>query len=115
MCEDQRVTSFKDVIKNDIKRVFLNFDEFGEYHKINGETVLVIIDENELTEREKRIRRSMNVELHRKQLLFYVAAEDFGPLPVPGRTLDLDGKRYEITDAENEDGIYSINLEATRS
>lgn len=115
MREDQRMTSFKDVLKNDIKQVFLNFDEFGEYHKINGETVLIIIDENELTEREKRIRQGMNVELHKKQLLFYVAAEDFGPLPVPGRTLDLDGKQYEITDAENEDGIYSINLEAIRS
>lgn len=115
MCKDQRVISFKSVLKDDIKQVFLNFDEFGEYHKINGETVLIIIDENELTEREKRIHRNMNTELHKKQLLFYVAAEDFGLLPVPGRTLDLDGKQYEITDAENEDGIYSINLEATRS
>ena len=115
MGEDQRVMSFKDVLKNDIKQVFLNFEEFGEEHKINGETVLIIIDENELTEREKRIRKGIDVELHKKQLLFYVAAEDFGPLPVPGRTLELDGKQYVITDAENEDGIYSINLEATRS
>lgn len=107
--------SFKDVLKSDIKSVFLNFEEFGEEHKINGETVLVIIDENELTEREKRIRRGVDVELHKKQLLFYVAAEDFGPLPTPGNILNLDGKEYAITEAENEDGIYSINLEATRS
>lgn len=115
MGEDQCVRSFKDVLKNDIKSVFLNFAEFGEEHEINGETVLIIIDENELTEREKRIRRSMDVELHKKQLLFYVAAEDFGPLPSPGRLLNLDGKKYEITEADNEDGIYSISLEAQRS
>ena len=73
MCEDQRVKSFKDVLKSDIKQVFLNFEEFGEIHKINGQEVLLIIDENELTEREKRIRHNKE-ELHRKQLLFYVFA-----------------------------------------
>jgi hypothetical protein len=115
MGKDQRVKTFKDVLRSDIKSVFLNFEEFGEEHEINGETVLIIIDENELTEREKRIRRGIDAELHKKQLLFYVAAEDFGPLPSPGRLLDLDGKKYEITEADNEDGIYSINLEAKRS
>lgn len=114
MGKDQRMKTFKDVLRSDIKSVFLNFDEFGEEHEINGETVLIIIDENELTEREKRIRRGIDAELHKKQLLFYVAAEDFGPLPSPGRLLELDGKKYEITEADNEDGIYSINLEVKR-
>ena len=40
---------FKDMIQEDIKNVFLNFEEFGETHEINGVEVLVIIDENELT------------------------------------------------------------------
>lgn len=106
--------TFKDVLKKDIKQVFLNFEEFGERHDINGHKVLIIVDENELTEREKRIKRNRE-ELHQKQLLFFIAAEDFGALPSPGRILSLDGKNYEITDAENEDGIYSISLEAMRS
>ncbi len=106
--------TFKDTIKQDVRAVFLNFDEFGEIHTIFGQDVLIIIDENELTEREKRIRRNEG-ELHKKQLLFYIAAEDFGPLPDPGRILNLDGKQYEIMEAENEDGIYSISLEAVDS
>ncbi len=106
--------SFKDVLQKDIKQVFLNFEEYGEIHTISGQEVLIIIDENELTEREKRIRRNEG-ELHRKQLLFYIAAEDFGPLPDPGKMLNLDGKQYKITEAENEDGIYSISLEAVKS
>lgn len=106
--------TFKDVLQSDIKQVFLNFEEFGGIHKINGQEMLLIIDENELTEREKRIRRN-NEELHRKQLLFYVAAEDFGPLPSPGRLLDVDGKKYQITEAADEGGIYSISLEVPRS
>lgn len=46
--------SFKDVIRNDIKQVFLNFEEFGEYHRLNGQEILLIIDENEMTDRERR-------------------------------------------------------------
>lgn len=105
---------FKDMIRQDIKSVFLNFKEFGEMHDINGQEVLVIIDENELTEREKRIR-SREEGLHKRQFLFYIAAEDFGRLPAPGRVLMFDGKQYEITDANDEDGIYAISLEAARS
>ena len=46
---------------------------------------------------------------------YSIAAEDFGPLPSPGRLLDLDGKKYQITEAADEDGIYSISLEVPRS
>lgn len=106
--------TFKDVVKNDIRNVFMNLEEFGETHLLNGQKILAIIDENELTEREKRIRRNEG-ELHKKQLLIYVAAEDFGPLPFPNRILEVDGINYTITDAENEDGIYSISLEAVKS
>ena len=106
--------TFKETIKQDIRTVFLNFDEFGEKHTISGQEVLIIIDENELTEREKKIRRNEG-ELHKKQFLFYIAAEDFGLLPDPGKMLNLDGRQYEIMEAENEDGIYSISLEAMKS
>ena len=109
---------FKDVIKQDIKSVFMNFNEFGEIHKLNGKKKLVIVDENELTEREKRILNRDGIKgegLHKRQLLFYIEAEKFGTLPSPGNLLNFDGKDYNITDANDEDGIYSISLEAKRS
>lgn len=105
-------------MERDIRSTFMNFDEFGEVHKLNGKKKLVIVDENELTEREKRIRNRSEAKgegLHKKQLLFYIEAEKFGPLPSPGNLLDFDGKEYIITDANDEAGIYSISLEAKRS
>ena len=59
--------------------------------------------------------RNKDGELHKRQLLFYVDAKDFGPLPSPGKVLNMDGRDYLITDAEDEMGIYSISLEANRS
>ena len=50
-----------------------------------------------------------------KELLIYVLADEFGPLPAVGRTLVLDGKTYVISDAINEDGIYSLSLEANKT
>ena len=29
--------TFKEAIQDDIKGVFLNFEEFGEYHNLNGQ------------------------------------------------------------------------------
>ena len=53
--------------------------------------------------------------IYKKQILFYVKAEEFGKLPAVGRALIMDGKRYTITDAVDENGIYSISLEAVQS
>ncbi len=109
------MAGFKDAVLSDVKNVFLNPEEFGEYHMVSGRRMCIIIDENELTEREKKQFGRGRDGVYKKSLLFYVAAEDFGPLPSPEQFLVLDGKKYVITDANDEKGIYSICLEAGRS
>jgi hypothetical protein len=42
-------------------------------------------------------------------------AKDFGPLPATGRIVTLDKKSYIVSDAINEDGIYSLYLEANKT
>ena len=51
--------TFKELLRQDVKTVFLNPAEGGEEHTVNGKTMLIIIDDNELTEREKRDRKSV--------------------------------------------------------
>lgn len=46
--------AFKDIIRNDNVSVFLNPDEFGEIHLVGGRRMNVIVDDNEMIEREKR-------------------------------------------------------------
>lgn len=106
--------SFKDLIKQDNKNVFLNQEEFGETHNVDGKKMLVIIDNNEMLEREKRYK-NLEEGLHVKQILFYVSAADFGPLPQVNRIMKFDGGTYRVSDAIREDGIYSISLEANRA
>lgn len=107
---------FKDIVKKDIQNVFLDVEEFGELHLVGSQKMPILIDDNEMIEREKRMPlREEKDGIYRRQLLFYVAASVFGPLPPPGRTLLLDGKPYRITDAVNEAGLYSISLEAIKA
>ncbi|OYO76216.1 hypothetical protein CG709_15635 [Lachnotalea glycerini] len=106
--------SFKDVIQSDINQLFIHPQEFGEEHLVDGKTMNVIIDNYEQIEREKR-GTNIGEGLFTKQALFYVSQEEFGKLPKIGRQMMFDSQKYLVSDALNEDGIYSISLEAIRS
>lgn len=101
---------FKDMIQRDIKNIFLNQEQFGETHVVDGKEMSIIIDDNELLERENKVK-TMAEGLHTKQLLVYVSAEDFGQEPLIGRMLELDGELYKVAGVSNELGIYAITLE----
>lgn len=110
--------SFKELVDQDNRTVFMNLDEFADTHVINGKEIQCIIDNNEMIDREKRYqyKRSLYADgVYLKEVLLYVKAEDFGPLPAVGRALTLDKKSYIISDAIDEGGIYSISLEANKT
>ena len=110
--------TFKEQIAKDVNNVFMNMDEFADTHIINGKKMSCIVDSNEMIDREKRYqyKRSLYADgVYLKELLIYVKAEEFGPLPPVGRTLTLDKKSYLISDAVDEDGIYSLCLEANKT
>lgn len=105
--------TFKELLQNDIKAVFLNPCEFGEAHTIDGKTMVAVIDDLENVEREKKMKSSMD-GIYARQLFLYVAAADFGGFPDQGRIINLDGNIYTVVDATDEGGIYGITLEANR-
>ena len=110
--------TFKEQIALDNIKVFMNFDEFADMHTVGNKEMLCIVDNNELVDREKRYRYNHSLYgdgVYIKQLLVYVRAEDFGALPAIGRLLMFDKKSYIVTDAINEDGIYSLCLEANKT
>ncbi len=111
--------TFKEQIARDNHTIFMNLNEFSDIHTVNGVKMAVQIDSNEMIEREKRNQyrqRGLYADgIYMKELLIYVRAEEFGKLPAVGRVIDFDGKKYTISDAIDEDGIYSICLEANRT
>lgn len=106
--------TFKEIIANDVHKVFLNTNEFSDAHIINGVGMACQEDSNEQIEREKRMSQHMD-GIYLNQKLIYVAASDYGPLPKQGSMITYDGRKYKVADAIAEDGVYSITLEATRA
>ena len=106
--------SFKEVMKDDVNNTFMNVDEFADTHTVDGKEMPVLVDDNEIIEREKKMKSNMD-GVYVKQKLIYVKADDFGPLPAIGRQIVFDGKRYMVTDSTDEGGVYTITMEANRT
>lgn len=106
--------TFKELIRADINDVFMNTEEFAAIHTVNGKKMPVTVDNNELIERAKKAKSHMD-GIYVRTTLIYVKAKDFGKLPQIGSTLTLDGVSFRVTDATNEDGLFSIHLEANKS
>ena len=108
--------TFKEAIRSDISAVFIKTDEFAALHELNGrKNVPLIVDNNELIERSKKAKSDMD-GVNVKTTLIFIKARDYGGgLPPVGYAITLDGVSYRVTDAMNEDGVYSIHLEANRS
>lgn len=108
-------SSFKNQIESDIGAVFLHDREFAEEHMVDGEPMIVMIDDNELLERDKR-RINVNTDgVYRTRRMLYVAEAVFGPRPAIGRALNLDGRHYRVRDVSQEMGVFGIELEAVKT
>lgn len=107
---------FKEIAFQDIGNVFLNPDEFGEEHIVDGKKKTVMIDGNEVIERSKMQTEKGRIDgIYKKQIVLYISVSSFGPMPAIGRILSLDGASYRVMDAVNEGGVYSITLGAMKA
>lgn len=106
--------SFKDIVKEDVDKTFIREDEFADTHIVNGKEMLVVVDDFEIIERARKGQFTMD-GVHVRQKLIYVKANEFGALPAIRQAIMFDGKRYLVTDATDEQGVYAITMEANTS
>jgi len=107
---------FKELAFQDIQNVFLNPEEFGEYHMFGGRKMLIIVDSNEVEERGKKQFEHSRIDgIYEDNILVYVSRKDFGEQPARGHAIQLDGRTYRVTDSRDEGGVYSITLRRYQS
>ena len=105
---------FKELQRQDILDVFINPDEFGEMHDVNGKNVNIVLDDFELLKREKYKSTNEKAGMGVKRGLLYIKAADYGRLPLSGRKLTIDNQTFEVEDAVNESGVYSIHIRTVK-
>ena len=107
--------SFKDAIADDLG-VFMDCDEFADLHIVNGKKMSVVIDDNELLERDKSKLLNAPVNgTYKARRLIFVEKESFGARPALDSVLVLDSRQYRVRGATEESGLLAIELEAVRS
>lgn len=100
---------FKEMVASDLEKVFLNIDEFGEEHEIDGKKIICVIDDNAL---RKRQGGTENAIANAEKMIFARSEE----LPVPkgyGAELMLDGIPYIVNTWDEDMGLATIVLSIT--
>lgn len=105
--------SFKDQMVADMA-VFLNVDEFADYHDINGQQILCIVDKD--ISKQRTNRQSDNYDgIHTRQLTVFVKEIDLGYRPERDQKLAVDGEWYLVIDCDAAGGLLEIDLGANRA
>ena len=110
---------FKEILKSDVKNVFLNPREFAEEHSINGKKLTLVIQEDMLENfnirqsSEGRERRAAG--LYSGGIAVYASAADIheafnGTHPKPQGMIELDGKKYIVISSDKMGGFYKMHL-----
>lgn len=108
------MSKFKDLVKADIKNVFMNNNEFADLHMINGIEMSIIIDEDGLEE-YKSLQRIDSEGLYLAKMLIHVDCDDLGYRPAINSTLKVDKIKYFVMNVADNAGMYHIMLGVNRA
>lgn len=97
---------FKDMVAADRGSVFLNLDFFGEMHRVEGKLIPLMIDNDELKERQG----GQDLAVAESSTLFYARAEDLPPRRAPGSSININGRECLIDDWSEDMGMATVVL-----
>ena len=104
------MSTFKDMVQAD-RGIFLNIDEFGELHKVEGNDITVVIDDNTLRERQG----GAEVGVAESNLLLFAYVEDLPTRRASGESINIDGREYIVDDWSENMGVAQLALRQNRT
>lgn len=105
--------SFKEYVRHDIANTFENNDEFAGKVNINGVTVNVIEDKDQLLYRIKKNYDGLVVG----DILFYISMGEYSKIPhvshIPkaNEAVTYNGRPCIIMEVNEQEGMYEITLQ----
>ncbi len=100
------MSGFKDAVAADISRTFLDIDFFGEMYRIEGKQIPVVIDNDELKERQG----GQDLAVAESATLFYARTADLPRRKAAGSSLNINGRECIVDDWKEELGVSVIVL-----
>jgi hypothetical protein len=103
------MSGFKDMVQADRSAVFLDVDFFGEAFRVEGKTINIVLDNDEL----KRRQSGQDLAIAESGTLFFARVEDLPPRRAPGSNLNINGRECIIDDWQEDMGIATVALRET--
>ena len=101
--------SFKAMVEADRRRTFLNLDEFGEKHTVEGRAIAAVLDDNALKERQG----GQELSVAESSCCFTRRSRICRPRRPAGEGLNVDGREYIVNDWSEDMGIATVALGQT--
>ena len=102
-------SAFKDQMTKDITAVFMDLDEFGEAHEVEGREITIVIDNDTLI-----TRKGTDLGVAESSLLVFARSEDLPGRKAPGSAINIDGREYIVDDWTESTGMAQIALSQNR-
>lgn len=103
------MSTFKDIVLQDL-RTFINPDEFGDLHMVNGKEIPVMVDEDLLKQQAESINRGDGI--YYSNLVVFIQEQKMDKVPVIGELFNLDDIHYLVEDVGESMGLVEIKLGA---
>lgn len=100
------MSGFKDQVSEDRMYVFLNLDFFGEMFRIEGKEIPIVLDNDELKERQN----GNDLAVAESATLFYARVEDLPRRRAAGESININGRECTVDDWQEDMGIATVAL-----
>lgn len=97
---------FKDMVAADLAATFLDLDTFGVTCRVEGKSIPIVIDTDELKARQG----GQDLAVAESSTLFYARSEDLPPRKAPGSSLNINGRECLIDDWKEDMGMSTVVL-----
>ena len=99
-------SGFKAMVDEDRLNVFLDVDFFGEMYRIEGREIPIVVDNDELKERQA----GQDIAIAESATLFFAREEDLPSRRAPGENLNVNGRECLIDDWQVDMGVATVTL-----
>lgn len=100
------MSGFKAMVDEDRLSVFLDTDFFGELYRIEGKEIPIVLDNDELKERQA----GQDLAVAESATLFYARVEDLPPRRAAGEHLNVNGRECIIDDWQQDQRMATVTL-----
>lgn len=102
--------TLKDLIASDIDLVFMQLDDFGEIHRVEGKEITIVIDNDTLA----TMKNGNILDVAESDMLIFAKTEDLPGEKAPGSAINIDGRECIVDLWAENLGITQITLHHSR-